>query len=147
MDLVAGAMGNLAPKLLQLLGDEYNLQKGLKAQVVSLAKELEATHVALCKVAEVPYDQLDPQVKLWASEAREASYDMEDILDTFLVRVEGCQQPTDTDKGIVHRLVEKMGKMFSLSMLISRRKIAGAIDDIKEQVDEMTKRRDRYQLF
>jgi hypothetical protein len=72
-------------------------------------------------VAEVAYNQLDPQVKLWASEAREASYDMEDILDTFLVRVEGCHHPTDADMGKVRRLVKKIGKkMFSLSKLKAR---------------------------
>ncbi|CAN6222407.1 unnamed protein product [Urochloa humidicola] len=58
MALVAGPLGNLAPKLLQLLQDEYKLQKGLRDEVKSLAQELESTHVALCKVAQVPPDQL-----------------------------------------------------------------------------------------
>ena len=57
-------MGNLVPKLLQLLQEEYKLPRGVKAQVKSLADELGAMHLALCKVADVPYDQLDPQVKL-----------------------------------------------------------------------------------
>ncbi|CAL5090593.1 unnamed protein product [Urochloa decumbens] len=146
--LVAGAMGNLAPKLLQLLQDEYKLQKGLRAEVKSLAQDLESTHVALCKVAQVPPDKLDPQVKLWAHDVREASYDMEDILDTFLVRVDGGNhQPANEDKaGKFERLQEKMGKLFSLSKLKARHDIARAIEDIKKQVDEMTKRRERYKV-
>ncbi|CAL5076923.1 unnamed protein product [Urochloa decumbens] len=161
--LVAGAMGNLAPKLLQLLQDEYKLQKGLRVEVKSLAQELESTHVALCKVAQVPPDKLDPQVKLWARDVREASYDMEDILDTFLVHVDGHgrhhldnakfklilkkidHQPANEEKaGKFERLQEKMGKLFSLSKLKARHDIARAIEDIKKQVDEMTKRRERY---
>ncbi|KAF8714054.1 hypothetical protein HU200_028049 [Digitaria exilis] len=120
MDLVAGAMGNLATKLLQLLPDEYKLQKGLRDEVKSLVQELESTHVALCKVAQVPPDQLDPQVKLWARDVREASYDMEDVLDTFLGRVDGGGDD-HTDKGKFERLREKMGMLFSLSKLKARR--------------------------
>ncbi|KAF8714055.1 hypothetical protein HU200_028050 [Digitaria exilis] len=135
MDLVAGAMGNLAPKLLQLLQDEYKLQKGLRDEVKSLAQELESTHVALCKVAQVPPDQLDPQVKLWARDVREASYDMEDVLDTFLVRVDGGGDD-HTDKGKFERLREKMGMLFSLSKLKARHDIARAIKDIKKQIQE-----------
>ncbi|CAN6226814.1 unnamed protein product [Urochloa humidicola] len=94
MALVTGAMGNLAPKLLQLLGDEYKLQKGVKKKVQFLSEELESIYTSLHKVGEVPPDQLDEQVRIWARQVREASYDMEDILDTFLVRVEG-RKPAD----------------------------------------------------
>ena len=45
-------------------------------------------HAALCKVAEVPRDQLDEQVRLWAGEVRELSFDMEDVVGKFLVRAE-----------------------------------------------------------
>nr|CAB3451900.1 unnamed protein product [Digitaria exilis]CAB3455660.1 unnamed protein product [Digitaria exilis] len=148
MDLVAGAMGNLAPKLLQLLQDEYKLQKGLKAEVKSLAQELKSTHAALCKVAQVPPDQLDPQVRLWARDVREASYDMEDILDTFLVRVDDDHRSADADadKGKFERLQEKMGKLFSLSKLKARHDIASAIKDIRKQIQEVAERRDRCKV-
>jgi len=35
-------------------------------------------------VDQVPWNQLDEHVKLWAHEVRGSSYDMEDSLDTFL---------------------------------------------------------------
>ncbi|OEL34672.1 hypothetical protein BAE44_0004309 [Dichanthelium oligosanthes] len=148
MDLVTGAMRNLLPKLLQLLQNEYNLQAGVRAEVESLSRELESTHVALCKVAQVRHDLLDPQVQLWASEVREASYDMEDVLDTFLVHVDGGYQPANPDtNGKFERLREKAGKLLRwLGKAQARHGIAGAIEDIKKQVEEIAKRRDRYRI-
>ncbi|CAO2150440.1 unnamed protein product [Urochloa humidicola] len=106
MDLVTGAIGSIGPKLLELLKDEYKLQKGLRKQVKFLSDELESVHAALRKVAEVPWDQLDEQVKIWARHVREASYDMEDVLDTFLVRIE---DNGPAKKGRLKRALKKMG--------------------------------------
>ncbi|CAL4990796.1 unnamed protein product [Urochloa decumbens] len=134
MDLVTGAIGSIGPKLLGLLKDEYKLQKGLRKQVKFLSDELESVHAALCKVAEVPWDQLDEQVKIWARQVREASYDMEDVLDTILVRVEGNGSPK---KGKLKRAFSK-GK--------ARHGIAGAIEDIKTQLQEVADRRSRCKV-
>ncbi|CAL4982522.1 unnamed protein product [Urochloa decumbens] len=141
MDLVTGAIGSIGPKLLQLLKDEYKLQKGLRKQVKFLSDELESVHAALCKVAEVPRDQLDEQVKIWARQVREASYDMEDALDTFLVRVEGNGPPK---KGKLKRALQKMGGLFSKGK--ARHDIAGAIEDIKMQLQEVADRRSRCKV-
>ncbi|CAL5059708.1 unnamed protein product [Urochloa decumbens] len=148
MDLMTGAMGNLGPKLLQLLQGEYKPQKSVRAEVESLSRELDSMRITLSKVAEVPHEHLDPQVSLWARAVREASYDMEDILDTFLVRVEGDHQSANVDKAkIIKRLQGKMGNLFSIiSKVKARHKIAGTIENIKKQVEEMTRRRDRYKV-
>ena len=66
MSVVTGALGSLGPKLLQLLHDEYKLQKGVKKQVQWLSDELESVYAFLRKVADVPWDRLDEQVKVWA---------------------------------------------------------------------------------
>ncbi|CAD6255837.1 unnamed protein product [Miscanthus lutarioriparius] len=141
MSVVTGALGSLAPKLLQLLHDEYKLQKGVRKQVQWLHSELESIYAFLGDVAEVPWDRLNGQVKVWAREVREASYDMEDVLDTFLVRVEGGE-PTDPSR--LKRAMKKMGKVFSKAK--ARRGIAGAIEDIKKNLEELAKRRQDYKL-
>jgi disease resistance protein RPM1 len=141
MDLVAGALGLLPSKLLELLKEEYKLQKGVRQEVQSLTRELESMHAALRKVVAVPWDQLDEQVKVWAREVREASYDMEDILDTFLVRVDG-QKEADPSK--LKRAMKKMGDLFSKGK--ARREISCAIEDITKQLKQMTERHARYRI-
>ncbi|XP_062211497.1 disease resistance protein RGA5-like [Phragmites australis] len=141
MDLMTGAMGILPSKLLELLKEEYKLQKGVRAEVKSLSRELESIHAALRKVVAVPWDQLDEQVKVWAREVREASYDLEDVLDTFLVRIEG-REPADPSR--LKRAMKKMGDLFS--KVKARHDIADAIEDIKKQLQEVAERRARYKV-
>ncbi|XP_034585149.1 disease resistance protein Pik-2 isoform X2 [Setaria viridis] len=144
MDLVAGAVGSVIGKLGELLQAEYKLQKGLPEQIESLKNELESAQTALSKVGEVPPEQLDPQVRLWASEVREASYDMEDILDTFLVSIVDVDAPAEKKDGLLKRLQKKMSKMFSKSK--ARHTIAGAIEDMKKRLQEVADRRDRFSV-
>jgi len=113
MELVAGAMGSLLPKLGEMLKEEYGLQKGVKKKIESLSRELTVVHAVLGKIGDVPPDQLDELVRLWASEVREASYDMEDIVDTFLVRVEDPNEATEPH--MLRRLRKKVGRLFKKS--------------------------------
>jgi disease resistance protein RPM1 len=53
MSVVTGALGSISSKLLQLLHDEYKLQKGVKKQVLWLSNELESVHAFLGKIAYV----------------------------------------------------------------------------------------------
>jgi disease resistance protein RPM1 len=139
-------MGALPGKILELLKEEYKLQTGVRGEVEFLSRELESMHTALCKVAQVPPDKLDPQAKLWARDVREASYGMEDILDAFLVRVDGGgPEPADTDK-VRRRLLKKMGKLFGFRKLAARHDIATAIVGIRKQLEEMAARHARYRV-
>ncbi|XBJ13822.1 hypothetical protein VPH35_005942 [Triticum aestivum] len=139
MEVVTGAMGNLLPKLGELLMDEYNLHKCVKKDVEFLRKELASMHAALIKVGEVPRDQLDRQVKHWADEVRE----LEDVVDKFLVRVEGIQQPHD-NTGRFKELKSKMLGLFKKGK--NHHRIADAIKEIKEQLQEVAARRERNKL-
>ena len=83
-----GAMGSLLWKLGALLSDEYRLLTRVKADIMLLKDELESMHAFLKKMSEVE----DPDVlsKCWMKEVRELSYDIEDIIDSFMFSL-GCE--------------------------------------------------------
>ncbi|WVZ49910.1 hypothetical protein U9M48_001228 [Paspalum notatum var. saurae] len=141
MDIATGAIGSILSKLADLLKEEYKLQVGVKKQVDTLKNELETAHAFLRKIDQVAPDQLDEQIKIYASQVREASYDMEDIPDTFLVHVKGSD-PIKGKKKLIERLQEKMATLFSEAA--ARHDIAGAIADIIKRLQEAKERRDRY---
>ncbi|KAJ1277261.1 hypothetical protein BS78_05G281600 [Paspalum vaginatum] len=141
MDFATGALGSLLPKLAQLLQDEYRLQKGVKKEIESLCRELETMRAALRNVGEVPLEQLSELVKIWGRDVRELSYDMEDIVDTFLVRVQGPEPPSKkSTKRFFKKMIQKITKAST------RRGISQEINDIKERVKEVAERRDRYKV-
>ncbi|CAL4980721.1 unnamed protein product [Urochloa decumbens] len=84
MEFAGAALRTLIPKLVQLLQEEYNLQKGVRKDIEFLSSELERSQAALRVVGMVPPEQLTELVRLWVRDVREVSYDMEDIVDTFM---------------------------------------------------------------
>jgi polynucleotide 5'-kinase involved in rRNA processing len=141
MELGTGAIGGLLPKLIVLLKEEYGLHKGVRKKIESLSRELESIHAVLRKVGEVPPEQLEELVQLWAHDVRELSYDMEDIVDTFLVRIDDGR-PEHVDAHMLRRLRRKMANIFNKCK--HRHKIAGALRDMNKRVEEVAARRDRY---
>lgn len=145
MELSTGAMAPLLLKLADLLKEEYKLHKDLRKEVEFLSLDLESLHGALHKVAQVPRDQLDEQVWIWAREVRKASYAMEDIVDSFLVRVDGGQEAEAKKTGL-KRLKEKTRNLFNLKKLADRHIIAGKIQEIKNQLQAIALRRCMYRV-
>ncbi|GJN04950.1 hypothetical protein PR202_ga22535 [Eleusine coracana subsp. coracana] len=140
MEFATGALGTLLLKLAQLLHGEYRLQKNVRKNIEFLKKELEFTHAALLNVGEVPPEQLKEVVRIWARDARELSYDMEDVVDSFLVRVHGPDPPS---KRSSKRFIQKMKGLLTIS---KRHQIGEQIEDIKQRVVEVAARRDRYKV-
>ncbi|XP_071682879.1 disease resistance protein RGA5-like isoform X2 [Lolium perenne] len=141
MDLVTGAMGSLLPKLGKLL-NEYKLQKGVKEDIKSLEKEMKIMRAALHKVAEVPRDQLEEGIKIWAGELRELSYNMEDVVDKFLVHVNG--ESSDPNSNKIKQLGDNIIGLFTNWK--SCHQIANEIKDIKNQVNYVAKQHKRYRV-
>uniref|UniRef100_A0A0E0LUK3 NB-ARC domain-containing protein n=1 Tax=Oryza punctata TaxID=4537 RepID=A0A0E0LUK3_ORYPU len=140
MEAMTGSMRTLLPKLSLLVMGEYMLQAGVKKKINFLLRELQTVHAFLRKIGEVPWEQLDEPVKLWACDLREASYDMEDVVDTFLVQVQQVDglEITAADTQI-RRLRKKMGQLFSKTK--ARHNIDAAIQDINEKLQGLAARR------
>uniref|UniRef100_A0A0A9H8P6 Disease resistance N-terminal domain-containing protein n=1 Tax=Arundo donax TaxID=35708 RepID=A0A0A9H8P6_ARUDO len=141
MDIATGAMNALLPKLGKLLVSEYKQQKGVKDEIEELEKELTSMNAALRKLSKVPADQLDEQVKIWTSDVRELSYDIEDVVDTFMLN----------DKGREHtKLFRFKGLIGKATNLYKKAKtnhqIHSVVKDIMDQVRKVTERRDRYKV-
>ncbi|CAL4904868.1 unnamed protein product [Urochloa decumbens] len=143
MDLATEALGNLLPKLAQLLKDEYILQTGTKKDIEFLSSELETIRAAIRKVGEVPREELDDLQRIWARDAREMSYDMEDIVDAFMVRVQGPDPHSKSSAGQIFNLKYMIQKF---TKFMARREVGQAIRDIKERARELAERRDRYKV-
>ncbi|CAN6344023.1 unnamed protein product [Urochloa humidicola] len=141
MDIGTGPLSTLLPKLANLLQDEYNLQRGARKGIEFLHKELEFMHAALRKVGKVPWEQLEEPQRIWARNVRELSYDMEDIVDTFMVDVEGPDPPS---KRGVKKIFKKM--MRKVNKAMARREVAQQINDIKERAKKLAELRERYKV-
>ncbi|CAN6165623.1 unnamed protein product [Urochloa humidicola] len=142
MDIATGAMNTLLPKLGELVVSKYKLQTGVKEEIKELEKELRSMTAALHKVAEVPVDQLDELVKIWARDVKELSYDIEDAVDTFMSQQGIGDEPTMpfSFKGFIHRAIN----LFKKAM--TNHQIHSVIKDIMKQVNMVTERRKRYKV-
>ncbi|CAL4992587.1 unnamed protein product [Urochloa decumbens] len=141
MEFAGAALRTLIPKLVQLLQEEYNLQKGVRKDIEFLSSELERSQAALRVVSMVPQEQLSELVRLWVRDVREVSYDMEDIVDTFVVRVQGAGPPS---KRGVKKFIKEMFRKVSKARTCHD--IGQEIKDIRERVKEVAERRDRYKF-
>ncbi|CAN6381839.1 unnamed protein product [Urochloa humidicola] len=141
MEVATGALPSLLPKLAGLLIGEYNLQKGVKGEIMFLKAELEYMKGALEKISGTPPNQVDNQDMIWARDVRELSYDMEDSVDTFLVHARGGERAGPHGfKNFIDR------SLVLLTRANIRQKIANDIREIKIRVQEVSKRRDRYKI-
>ncbi|VAH54507.1 unnamed protein product [Triticum turgidum subsp. durum] len=141
----AGMLEALLPKLAKMLTDEYKLHKGAKEGVQYIRDELESMEAALAKVAEVPPDLLDKQVKLWATKVRKMSYNIEDTIDSFMVLVDAAAGG-QSGSGSSTTCCCVGAKSLLPRTYKARGDIAAEIERIKKEVEEVSKRRERYKV-
>lgn len=148
MEIATGALSSLLSKLGDLLKAEYELQSSARREIIFLKSELESMQAALLKISDAPMDQPpDAQVKQWARVVRELSYDVEDIVDTFMVRIdEGggtCGSETRNLPGL------RCFKDITLNLVAKakiRHNITTDIRDIKCRIKEVSERHERYKV-
>lgn len=144
MDVETGAMSSLLPKLRDLLSDKYNLQKAVRRQARSVSAELDSIYAFLRRVTDAPPEMADKHARTWARQMREASYDIDDIIETALMSADGCSEPIDAN-GWLKRATKKM------SNLPNKRRARGdilvAIEDIKNLLIEISQRLVRYRFY
>ncbi|XP_071684940.1 disease resistance protein PIK6-NP-like [Lolium perenne] len=134
VSVAAGALKPVLGKLATLLGDEYKRLRRLRKGIDFLTHELSAMEAFFVKMS--TQEDPDVQVKLWMTEVRELSYDIEDSLDDFIEQA--------------HDKSSKPGFMKKIKNLLDRtkapHKIAKAIEDLKKQVTEASERHKRYAI-
>jgi disease resistance protein RPM1 len=86
----------------------------------------------------VPIEQLDKPRRIWARNVRELSYDMEDIVDAYMVGVEGAQPPS---KAGAKNIFKKMKRKFTKAL--AQDEVAKEIDDIKKRAKELAEQHAR----
>ncbi|XP_037463742.1 disease resistance protein RGA5-like [Triticum dicoccoides] len=147
MQVATGALSPLLHKLGDLLVAELTLSSRVKKGVQSLTTELELMYVVLSKVGDVPADELHPQVRIWAGKVRELSYNMEDAVDAYMVRVcDGSQVELGPNnlKNRVKKFFKRTKKLFTNGKALHQ--ISGAIHDAQELANQLGELRQRYDL-
>ncbi|CAL5093264.1 unnamed protein product [Urochloa decumbens] len=123
---------------------EYVAQKGLKPDIESLSKELVMMNAAMEDASQVPPEQLTRVEKLWARNVRELSYDMEDVVDDFILRVTGGNYETATDVNVLKKILGKATAM--MKKVKDRHQISNKVKDIKKLSNELAQLRAKYTI-
>jgi len=118
-----------------------SLQRGLRGEVMFLKAELESMQAAMERVSEAPVN--DNQVNIWASEVRELSYDIEDSIDQFMVRVNVHPSATPEPEGFKGLIARSLRLLTEAE---TRHQIATEIRDMRTLVKEVAERRNRYKV-
>jgi DNA-directed RNA polymerase subunit F len=143
MELAMVAIDPLLPKLGELLAGEFTLEKRVRKGVESLVTELKLMHAALRKVAKVQPEQLDEGVKIWAAMVRDLAYQMENIIDTFMIRVEDGAESTGPRVNIVKKLLKKATMLFKNAKDLHQ--IFDALEETVDHAKHLAELRQRYE--
>ncbi|KAI5409152.1 hypothetical protein KIW84_054817, partial [Lathyrus oleraceus] len=125
------AVSLVIDQLLPLLREEVKLFRGIHKEFADIKDELESIQ-AFLKDADKKSATTEG-VKTWVKQVREAAFRIEDIIDEYMIQV--GQQPRD------HGCASLLHK---LKAIISRRRIASEIQDIKSYVRGIKERSERY---
>ncbi|GAU29560.1 hypothetical protein TSUD_153100 [Trifolium subterraneum] len=127
-------------KLLPLLTEETKLLRGVHKEFSDIKDELESIQAFLKdadKRAVADGNNTGEGVKIWVRQLREAAFQIEDIIDNYMMYVE--QQPRNPGCAA---LLNNFSHLFKT--LKQRHQIASGIRDIKSLVSRIMERSQRY---
>ncbi|CAN6443347.1 unnamed protein product [Victoria cruziana] len=130
--MAGGAIGSLLNKLNTLISDEVRLLSGVQEEVEEIKEELESMRSFL-RDAEMRKER-EEGVKTWVSQVRSATYQVEDIIDDFILRVARQHQGVN----FLHRL----HRFFQ--GLPTRHDVAMRIRTMKMKIYRISQRKDMY---
>ncbi|CAN6381860.1 unnamed protein product [Urochloa humidicola] len=133
-----GVMSSLLAKLAELLGEDYQMQKGMKREIAFLKDELSSMNALLEKLADM--EVLDPQTREWRNEVREMTYDIEDCVDDYMRQLRSGPQRPSGVMGFFLGYVQKVKE------LVTHHEIAEQIQELKDRIVEAGHRRKGYKI-
>ncbi|XP_027155865.1 disease resistance protein RPM1-like [Coffea eugenioides] len=134
--MAATVVSFVSNHLATLLREEGSLLGGLRQEVQLIKDEL--GHMkAFLKVAEAKEED-DPRLQEWIKQVREAAYDIEDVLDEFVLRFAGYRH--HGFGGSVQRILK------AIKSLRARHQVASEIQSIKSRIKNISGGRQRYQV-
>lgn len=142
----SAAISALLPKLATMLTDEYKLHTGVKAGVRYLQDELTSMHATLESLSSSSPATAggahpdEPLLRPWKRKVRELAYDAEDTIDKHLILVSTTPPPE------LSRRPWTAAALHAARRFKARRRIAGEIERIKNDVKEASERRRRFSI-
>ncbi|XP_030520503.2 disease resistance protein RPM1-like [Rhodamnia argentea] len=124
----------LVEKLSMLVEKEVKLLKGVRGEIVLIRDEFERMKAFLASAESSQED--DPELKVWVKQVRDVAYDVEDILDEFMLNL-----ARDHGHGFM-RCCHKINS--SIKNLKARHHISSNIADIKSRVRSIAEGHQQY---
>lgn len=134
VDHTRGAMGSLLDKLGKLVTEDYSLDTTIKSDIESFSQDLRKMHRDLPKLKN------DYEAKNWVDEVRELAYNIEDMVDNFLVHI----VPNSSRRGFKEIMHDSV-KLVQNGMT-THRQISDVIREIKANVKTLDKRKEKYNI-
>ncbi|KAM3215452.1 hypothetical protein ACQJBY_067462 [Aegilops geniculata] len=129
-----GAFGSVLGKLATLLGNEFKMLKRVRKDIESLQQELRRMQILVSTLADM--EGLDEVAKDWKDSMRDLSYDMEECIDRYMLRLGNGE--------VKPKFVKKT--MRRIKTIFERHGIGSQIKELKDRVEEESKRRQTLNL-
>ncbi|KAJ4724316.1 Disease resistance protein [Melia azedarach] len=117
---------------------------GVRNEMQLIKNELEWI-VCFIKDAEEKQDD-DPLVRKWVSDIRDIAYDIEDVLDKFLLKVDDGETPGQRVPGFLPS-IRMCACIFSEGKeKVNLYRTGKKIEDLRKRISDLTRKRERYGL-